>query len=484
MRHSNDRSIGRWVRVLVTSGLGLALSATLLAACSSTPKATSNGASAPGVTSSTITLGATVPLTGPAAPGYDEIAPAMDAVFAWVNAHGGVNGRQIHYTYLDDGYNPANTATLTRKLVLQDNVFADVGSLGTPTQAAVQGFLNSQKVPQLFIESGCNCWSDPTYPYSSGWQPPYTVEGKILGKYVKDNFAGKKIGYLYQGDEFGQDVVKGLDMEIPSASVVSRQTYDASTLAGPLSNQMAALKAAGAQVVVMATIPAATALAMLPGVAIGYLPQYVLSNVGADPPTVGPLLSSFTQKGGGTAAQAKAAAGLLNGVITDAYFAPENDVSNPWVQVEKKLLADYRAQPVCQVRVGRQHSVRRGAGLHGGPGPAGGGKEPDPGRAAGGHRQIGKDIRHPRFRAPVLLEQRALRVPRSRDHQAQQHRPAGGDAHRELDRRHPGHSGRGDRRRIGSGDDLHRQDLDTTEEPGVDLVVNRLWQRATEDRRC
>ncbi len=91
----------------------------------------------------------------------------------------------------------------------------------------------------------------------------------------------------------------------------------------------------------MATIPAATALAMLPGAAIGYIPQYVLSNVGADSPTVGPLLASFTQEGGGTAAEAKAATGLFNGVITDAYFAPEANVSDPWVQVEKKLLKDY-----------------------------------------------------------------------------------------------------------------------------------------------
>ena len=216
-----------------------------------------------------------------------------------------------------------------------------MGSLGTPTQSAVQGFLNAQKVPQLFIESGCNCWSNPKFPQSFGWQPPYTVDGKILGAYIKANFAGKKIGYLSQDDEFGQDVVKGLDMEIPSSSVVSRQTYDAATLAGPLSNQMAALKAAGAQVVVLATIPAATALAMLPAVAIGYSPQYVVDNVGADSPTVGPLLSSFTQKGGGTAAQATAAAGLLNGVITTAYFAPESDTSNPWVQTEKKLLQQY-----------------------------------------------------------------------------------------------------------------------------------------------
>ena len=323
-----------WARGLVAGAMGCALGVMVL-------PATAQAASTPGVTSNSITIGATVPLTGPAAPGYDEIAPAMNAVFDWVNAHGGVDGRKINYQYLDDGYNPANTATLTRKLVLQDNIFADVGSLGTPTQSAVQSFLNQQKVPQLFIESGCNCWNNPKYPLSLGWQPPYTIDGKILGSYIKTNFAGKKIGYLYQDDEFGQDVVKGLDMEIPSSSVVSRQTYDAATLAGPLSNQMAALKAAGAQVVVLATIPAATALAMLPAAVIGYSPQYVVDSVGADSPTVGPLLASFAQKGGASAAQVAAAGGLLNGVITTAYFAPESDASNPWVQVEKKILQQY-----------------------------------------------------------------------------------------------------------------------------------------------
>lgn len=323
-----------WFRALVAASVGCMLGVTLL-------PATAQAASTPGVTSTSITIGATVPLTGPAAPGYDEIAPAMNALFAWANAHGGVHGRKIHYTYLDDGYNPANTATLTRKLVLQDNIFADVGSLGTPTQSSVQAFLNQQKVPQLFIESGCNCWNNPKYPLSLGWQPPYTVDGKILGAYIKANFAGKKIGYLSQADEFGQDVVKGLDMEIPKSSVVSRQTYDVATLAGPLSNQMEALKSAGAQVVVLATIPAATALAMLPAAVIGYSPQYVVDGVGADSPTVGPLLSSFAQKGGGTPAQVAAAGGLLNGVITNAYFPPESQTSNPWVQDAKKILQTY-----------------------------------------------------------------------------------------------------------------------------------------------
>jgi ABC-type branched-subunit amino acid transport system substrate-binding protein len=354
MRKSKHIPTGRWARALVAGAMGLTLAATVLTT-------SAGAASTPGVTATSITIGATVPLTGPAAPGYDEIAPAMTAVFDWVNAHGGVFGRKINYEYLDDGYNPANTATLTRKLVLQDNIFADVGSLGTPTQAAVQAFLNAQKVPQLFIESGCDCWNNPKFPLSFGWQPPYTVEGKILGAYIKAHFAGEKVGYLTQGDEFGEDFIKGLDMEIPSASVVSRQTYDASTLAGPLSNQVAALKAAGAQVVAMATIPAATALAMLPAAAIGYTPQYVLSNVGADSPTVGPLLSSFTAKGGGSAAEAAATAQLLNGVITDAYFAPESNVSNPWVQVEKKLLAKYA--PSLYAKYGLDGNTQYGVAL-------------------------------------------------------------------------------------------------------------------------
>src|SRR5579872_2417744 len=102
--HSTPR---RLARSLVTGCLGVVLGAGLLAACSSSPKTPAASANVPGVTATGITLGATVPLTGPAAPGYSEIAPAMQAVFAWANAHGGVNGRQIHYTYKDDGYNPS-----------------------------------------------------------------------------------------------------------------------------------------------------------------------------------------------------------------------------------------------------------------------------------------------------------------------------------------------------------------------------------------
>ena len=329
---------GRWALRRPLLGVGAA-TAVFLAA--TVVGAGSAGASTTGVTKHQITIGATVPLTGPAAPGYSEIAPAMDAVFKWINGHGGVYGRKIKYIYLDDKYNPKTTATLTRKLVLTDHIFADVGSLGTPTDLAIQKYLHSEKVPHLFIESGCNCWSTSKYPDETGWEPPYTVTGKILGYYIKKHFKGKKIGELYQDTEFGQDVMKGINMEVPASDVVGKQTYDVTTLAGAMTSQMSALKAAGAQVVVLATIPAATALAMLPAAAIGFTPQYVIDNVGADPPTVGPLLSSFTTAATHTKTAAAAATGLMNGVITNLYQPPESTASNAWVKVEKKILQKY-----------------------------------------------------------------------------------------------------------------------------------------------
>ena len=324
---------------------GLCTIALLAAACSSSSSGSSSSGSTSaaspsetvGVTATTITVGATTPLTGPAAPGYDEIAPATNAYFKYVNANGGVDGRKIDYIVKNDQYDPSQTATLTRQLVLQDHIFADVGPLGTPTFLAVKDFLNTEKVPALFVESGCNCWSDPKLPLTFGWQPPYTVEGKILGQYVKQHFAGEKIGYLSQDDEFGQDGVKGLDQEIAKSDVVSRQTYTATpqALAAGLGSQVSALKASGAKVVVLYTIPAATALTLLAAAEIGYSPQWVVSSVGSDPHTLSGLLSSFSK--------GKAGAALLNGMITNSYLPLLTDASSTWVTGFKKILSTYDA---------------------------------------------------------------------------------------------------------------------------------------------
>lgn len=287
-----------------------------------------NKASAVGITATKVTIGSHQPLTGVAAPGYSEIAPSSKAFFDYVNAHGGVNGRTIDYKFEDDTYNPTTTNTVVRKLVSQDKVFAIFNGLGTPTHSAVVDFLNTQKVPDLFVASGCACWNEPQKrPYTFGWQTDYTIEGKILGKYVADNFKGKKIGYLYQSDDFGTDGVKGLDMEIPKSQVVDREGYSPTNInIGP---QVAALKAKGAQVVVSFTVPAFTSIYYLTAAQLGFNPQLVVSNVGADPITLDLLLKNFSK--------GKATGAITDGLISDSYLPSVADTSNSWVALFKKI---------------------------------------------------------------------------------------------------------------------------------------------------
>jgi branched-chain amino acid transport system substrate-binding protein len=293
-------------------------------------------ASAPGITPTTITIGSHQPLTGVAAPGYSEIAPASTAYFEYVNAHGGIYGRKIVYKYLDDMYNPTTTVSVVKQLVLQDNVYAIFDGLGTPTHLAVAPYLNAQKVPDVFVASGCECWDAPsTLPETFGWQLDYVREGKILGSYIKQHFAGQKIGYFYQNDEFGQDGVKGLDDEIPAADVVSRQKYDPTNVnVGP---QVAALKAAGAKVVVSFTVPAFTALLRLNSLKLGFAPTLVVSNVGSDPITLAGLLEAFAKQGGATVS----GNALTQGIITDGYAPTLGDPSNSWIALFKKIHDQY-----------------------------------------------------------------------------------------------------------------------------------------------
>ena len=312
--------------------LALALVAAFAAAACGGGGGDTNTASAPGITATTITIGSHQPLTGPAAPGYSEISQASNAYFEWVNSHGGVNGRTIKYLYEDDGYNPQNTSTVIRKLVLQDKVFAIFNGLGTPTHSAVVDYLNAQKVPDLFVASGCDCWNQPSkWPETFGWQPDYIIEGKITGKYVNDNFSGMKVGYLYQDDDFGQGGVTGLDSQIASSNVVDREKYvPTNTNLGP---QIAKLQAMGAQVVVLYTIPAFTAITLLTAAALHYSPKWVVSSVGADPTTLAGLVQSFSKGAAG--------ASLLNGIVTSGYLPATTDTSNQWVGLFKQIHDQY-----------------------------------------------------------------------------------------------------------------------------------------------
>jgi ABC-type branched-subunit amino acid transport system substrate-binding protein len=294
----------------------------------------SSSSSVPGVSATSITFGTHQPLTGPAAPGYSEIAPASQAFFDYLNAHGGINGRKITLAYKDDAYNPVQTVNVVHQLVLQENVFGIFEGLGTPTHTKVVGFLNSSKVPDMFVASGCPCWdTGTTQPYTFGWQPNYTIEGKILGRYIKEHFAGKKVGVFYQEDDFGIGGLTGIKDEVPASQIVSTQPYQpGGTNVAP---QISALKTAGAQVLVDFTVPIYTALAQLTSFTLGYKPQLVVSNVGIDPTTVGGLLKTFSKGKAGTE--------LIEGAITDGYLPSVADLSNPWIALFKKIHDQYDA---------------------------------------------------------------------------------------------------------------------------------------------
>jgi branched-chain amino acid transport system substrate-binding protein len=294
-----------------------------LAACGSSKKGGTGNAtgdtSAPGVTKDSILIGTTQPLTGPAAPGYSKISAAMTAYFKYANQQGGVNGRKVTLKVLDDGYNPANTATMTRQLVLQDKVFAVVGALGTPTHTAVLDFIKTNKVPDLFVASGSRSWNQPSkYPTTFGWQPDYTVEGKVLGDYVKKTFAGKKVCSFGQGDDFGRDGVAGVEQVLGAGSLATKQTYTpTNTNVAP---QVAALKSAGCQVVVSFTVPGFTALELGTAAKLSFHPQWVVSNVGSDIVT----LTGFLKQATGP---------LLEGMVSDAYLPIPTDTSNSWIKL-------------------------------------------------------------------------------------------------------------------------------------------------------
>jgi ABC-type branched-subunit amino acid transport system substrate-binding protein len=288
-----------------------------------------NEASDIGVTEDSIKLGAHFPLTGVAAPGYSEIPTGAQAYYDYVNDNGGVYDRQIEYVYRDDAYNPTNTSQVVNQLVLEDEVFAIVGGLGTPTHSAVLDFLNSEGVPDLFVSSGSLLWGeDPeTNPYTFGWQTDYESEGKIIGQYIADEFPDAKVGLFLQDDDFGEDGESGIRQYIDDQIVAAERYTPGNTAIGP---QIAALQAAGADFVVGFNVPSYTALSQLAALQLGYQPQWFYSNVGSDPALVGSLLNNFSQ---GKVTDAS----VLDGVLTTEYLPSVDQPDNPWVQLFQEV---------------------------------------------------------------------------------------------------------------------------------------------------
>ena len=312
------------MRRIWTAVAAMTLVAATTAACSDSGGGGSSSGNTPGVTDTEILVGTHMPLTGPAAAGYSKIAPASKAYFDYVNANGGVHGRKITYKIMDDTYNPATTQQVVRELVLQDKVFAILNGLGTPTHTGVLDFLKTNRVPDLFVASGSRSWDQPDkYPGTFGFNVDYTVEGKILATHVKQTQAGKKVCFLGQDDDFGRDALAGIEKIL--GPVAAKQSYVTSNPnVGP---QMGALKQAGCQVVMLATVPGFTALSLGTASKIGFKPQFVVSQVGADLTTLKRQL--------GTAAP------LTEGLVSDNYLPLSTDEANPWIQLFKKVNAEH-----------------------------------------------------------------------------------------------------------------------------------------------
>jgi branched-chain amino acid transport system substrate-binding protein len=305
------------VRKLIVCAVGLVAALAL-----TVPGAFGGATQTPGVSAKSITIGGTFPLTGPAA-SYAPIPLGMKAYFAYVNARRGpdgkrgVMGRQIVFKYYDDGYNPANTAQLTRRLVEQDKVFATVGGLGTEPQLAVREYMNQMKVPQALVSTGASQFSSQwrEYPWTTGWQPDYIAEGRLYGLHLKANQRGKKIGIIYQNDDYGKDYLYGfrsaLGKSYADANVVSQEPIEATATSA--ASQMTKIKASGAQVLAVFQLPTPTVRTVATGKALGFNPdQIYMNSVAAIKPAMDAMVGA-------------AGAAYTNGIITIAYYKDPQD---------------------------------------------------------------------------------------------------------------------------------------------------------------
>ncbi len=318
-------------RVRLRAAVAAGTAAIVLAGCGAGGRDSGGdgaGGDTTGITDSTISIGTHQPLTGVAAPGYSEINTGMKAYFDHVNEAGGIHGREIDLTVKDDAYNPTNSSKVVDELVLQDEVFAIVGGLGTPTHSAVVDFLNQEEVPDLFVSSGAQLWgNDPEErPWTFGWQPDYEIEGKIMGQWIKENEPDAKVGLFLQGDELGEDGEQGL-REYVDDQIVERVEYaSGNTDVGP---QISKLKASGADLVVGFNTPSYTALSQLAAQKINYEPTWMYTNVGSDPKLADSLLSKLSE------GQVKGN-GALDGAMTTEYI-PGLGEDDPWVDLWEQV---------------------------------------------------------------------------------------------------------------------------------------------------
>jgi ABC-type branched-subunit amino acid transport system substrate-binding protein len=256
--------------------------AVLAALCATVPAA--SAAPTPGITKTQIVLGATGPLSGSES-AYAPTLTGAQAYFDYVNAHGGVNGRKIVYKVEDDQYDPVQTVQLTQKLVESDGVFAIFNSIGTEHALAVRDYLNAHKVPQLFVGSGASAIANEhaKYPWTLGLLPSFTGEGLIYGRLIAKNQPKAKIGVLYENDEYGHELLAGLQRGLGShaGQILATQSY--ALLDTSVASQVASLKASGADTFVIFALPQQSAEAFVAASKLGWKPTEYVTSVSIDP---------------------------------------------------------------------------------------------------------------------------------------------------------------------------------------------------------
>jgi branched-chain amino acid transport system substrate-binding protein len=259
--------------------LGL-LSAALTIALASTSAYAQKGKYDTGATDTEIKIGNIMPYSGPAS-AYGVIGKTEAAYFNKINAEGGINGRKINFISQDDGYSPPKTVEQARKLVESDEVLLIFNSLGTPPNSAIQKYMNTKKVPQLFVATGATKWNDPKeFPWTMGWQPNYQSESQIYAKYILKNKPDAKIAILYQNDDYGKDYVKGLKDGLGSKAasmIIAEEGYEVTQ--PTIDSSIVKLKSLGADVFFNVTTPKFAAQAIKKMAEIEWKPMHFLNNV-------------------------------------------------------------------------------------------------------------------------------------------------------------------------------------------------------------
>jgi len=234
-----------------------------------------------GASDTEIKIGNIMPYSGPAS-AYGVIGKTQEAYFNKINAEGGINGRKIKFISYDDGYSPPKAVEQVRKLVESDEVLVVFNPLGTPSNTAIQKYLNAKKVPQLFVATGATKWNDPkNFPWTMGWQPSYQSEAHIYAKYLMKEKPDGKIAILYQNDDFGKDYLKGLKDGLgpKDSMIIAEESYETSEPS--IDNHIVKLKASGADVFMSITTPKFAAQAIKKLAEIDWHPVHIVSNVSA-----------------------------------------------------------------------------------------------------------------------------------------------------------------------------------------------------------